>query len=43
MIEEMPLNEIAEQDGVTVEAVKSWRKTAKKRLERAGIWEWLEY
>ncbi|MTW88222.1 sigma-70 family RNA polymerase sigma factor [Virgibacillus dakarensis] len=42
IIEGMPLKQIAEQEGVTVDAVKSWRKTAKKRLERVGIRELLE-
>jgi len=38
----MSLKEITEQEGATVEAVKSWGKTAKKRLGKAEIREWLE-
>ncbi|WP_163969580.1 sigma-70 family RNA polymerase sigma factor [Oceanobacillus halotolerans] len=32
IILEMPQKEIAQQEGVTVEAVKSWAKTAKRKL-----------
>ncbi|MEN1969852.1 sigma-70 family RNA polymerase sigma factor [Lentibacillus sp. N15] len=42
IIEDMPLTEIAKQEGVTVDAVKSWRKTAKKRLESSEIRELLD-
>lgn len=41
IIKEMPLKEIAEQEEVTVEAVKTWAKTAKKRLRNAGVKEWM--
>ncbi|MEN1968544.1 sigma-70 family RNA polymerase sigma factor [Lentibacillus sp. N15] len=43
IIGDMLLTDIAEQEGVTVDAVKSWRKTAKKRLENAGIRDFLSY
>lgn len=42
IMDDLPLKEIAEQEGVTMEAVKSWGKTAKKRLEKAGVKAWLD-
>lgn len=35
IFENMPIREIAAQEGVTVEAVKSWGKEAKKKLRKA--------
>ncbi|HLS07976.1 sigma factor-like helix-turn-helix DNA-binding protein [Lentibacillus sp.] len=34
IIEDMSLKAIAEQEGVTVEAVKSWGKAARRRLRK---------
>ncbi|WP_269410330.1 sigma-70 family RNA polymerase sigma factor [Lentibacillus daqui] len=42
VIEGLPLAEIAEQEGVTVDAVKSWGKTARKKLKSVGVRELLE-
>lgn len=34
IIRDMPLSEIAEQEGVTVDAVKSWSRQARKKLRK---------
>ncbi|MGJ9459628.1 hypothetical protein [Oceanobacillus sp. CF4.6] len=39
IIEDMPLKEIAEQEGVTTDAVKSWGREVRKKLMREGIGE----
>ncbi|WP_405097313.1 sigma factor-like helix-turn-helix DNA-binding protein [Oceanobacillus sp. FSL H7-0719] len=35
---ELPLKEIAEMKGVSVEAVKSWGKEARKKLRMGNTW-----
>ncbi|HLS09749.1 sigma factor-like helix-turn-helix DNA-binding protein [Lentibacillus sp.] len=37
IIEDMHLKEIAEQEGVTVEAVKSWGKGVRRKLRTAAV------
>ncbi|MFD1608854.1 sigma-70 family RNA polymerase sigma factor [Oceanobacillus luteolus] len=39
IIRDMPLKEIADKEGVTVEAVKSWGKQARKKLRKVLIIE----
>lgn len=38
IIQDMSLKEIAEKKGVSVEAVKSWGKEARKKLRMGNIW-----
>ncbi|MGY0691356.1 sigma-70 family RNA polymerase sigma factor [Virgibacillus sp. FSP13] len=39
VIDGMPLKEIAEQEDVTIDAVKSWSREARKKLRNAGVKE----